>query len=365
VADSFGAYGRHTKLRHATVYGGVSQVPQVRKLRAGIDVLIATPGRLLDLIGQGHVDLGHVEILIFDEADQMLDMGFINDLRRIESHVPKKRQTLMFSATMPAEIRKLAEEWLTNPASVQTARLSAPAEKITHAVYFVEQRLKVRLLERFLENAPGERTLVFSRTKHGADKIVKHLLNGNIRAAAIHGNKSQSARQRALEQFKSTSPPVLIATDIAARGLDIRGVEHVINYDLPQTPEVYVHRIGRTGRAGASGRAVSFCASDEIGQLRDIERLTRCTLDIAVDHPDLASEVAPAATPPKGKSGRGGGGGGGASRRPSPRPVGKRPRRAKPASGERTRSQSGEASKGESGKPAGAKRRNRRHQRAL
>jgi len=302
VAESFVAYGKFTKLRHAVIFGGVSQVPQVRKLRGGVDTLIATPGRLLDLINQGHVDLSHVEMLIFDEADQMLDMGFIHDLRRIESYVPKGRQTLMFSATMPKEIRQLADQWLDKPANVQTARDSAPAEKVEQAVYFVERRQKVRLLEQFLHKTAGGRTLVFSRTKHGADKIVQHLLKGKIRATAIHGNKSQSARKRALDQFKSKSPPVLIATDVAARGLDIKDVEHVINYDLPETPETYVHRIGRTGRAGATGRAVSFCTSDEVFQLRGIEKLTRRKIEVALDHPELTSDIAPEPTQAPGKS---------------------------------------------------------------
>lgn len=305
IGDSFAAYSRFSKLRHAVIYGGVSQVPQVRKLRAGIDTLIATPGRLLDLIEQGHVDLSHVEILVFDEADQMLDMGFIHDLRKIEKHCPEKRQTLMFSATMPPEIRKLASEWLRKPAEVQTARVSAPAAKVLQSVYFVERRQKGRLLEQFLNNSAGGRTLVFSRTKHGADKIVKFLHKGKIRAAAIHGNKSQSARQRALEQFKSQSPPVLVATDIAARGLDIRDVSHVINYDLPETPETYVHRIGRTARAGASGSAVSFVTSDDVYTLRGIEKLTRRKIDVATDQPELTSDIAPAPTVAQGKSFRG------------------------------------------------------------
>ncbi len=302
IGDSFAAYSRYSKLRHAVIFGGVSQVPQVRKLRAGIDTLIATPGRLLDLINQKHVDLSHVEILIFDEADQMLDMGFIHDLRKIVKFCPDRRQTLMFSATMPPEIRKLADEWLHKPANVQTARVAAPAEKVEQSVYFVERRQKVRLLEQFLQRTAGDRTLVFSRTKHGADKIVKFLQKGNIRAAAIHGNKSQSARQRALEQFKSKSPPVLVATDIAARGLDINNVSHVINYDFPEVPETYVHRIGRTARAGASGNAVSFCTSDDVRTLRGIERLTRRKIDVALDHPELTSDIAPEPTQAPGKS---------------------------------------------------------------
>jgi len=302
IGDSFATYGRYSKLRHAVIYGGVSQVPQVRKLRAGVDTLIATPGRLLDLINQRHINLSQVEMLIFDEADQMLDMGFIHDLRKIVSHCPKRRQTLMFSATMPPEIRKLADEWLHKPANIQTARVAAPAEKVEQSVYFVERRQKVRLLEQFLQNTAGGRTLVFSRTKHGADKIVQFLQKGKIRAAAIHGNKSQSARQRALEQFKSKSPPVLVATDIAARGLDINNVSHVINYDLPEAPETYVHRIGRTARAGASGSAVSFCTSDDVRTLRGIERLTRRKIDVALDHPELTSDIAPEPTQAPGKS---------------------------------------------------------------
>ncbi|NOY40757.1 MAG: DEAD/DEAH box helicase [Planctomycetes bacterium] len=346
IGDSFAAYGRYTKLRHVMIYGGVSQVPQVRKLQGGIDTLIATPGRLIDLIGQGHVDLSHVEMLIFDEADQMLDMGFINDLRRIESHVPAGRQTLMFSATMPAEIRKLASEWLDRPTNIQTARNSAPAEKVEQSVYFVDRRMKVQLLEKFLQNAISERTLVFSRTKHGADKLVKHLQKGKIRAAAIHGNKSQSARKRALDQFKSKSPPVLVATDVAARGLDINGVDHVVNYDLPETPETYVHRIGRTGRAGAAGNAVSFCTSDEVYQLRGIEKLTRRKIDIALDHPDLTSDVAPPATVGSGKS----------FRRNSPKP---RPKKGKAKSGyggAKSRSKGATTA----GRPSGGAKRRRR-----
>ena len=307
IGESFAAYSRFSKLRHAVIFGGVSQHPQVRKLRAGIDTLIATPGRLLDLIEQGHVDLSHVEVLIFDEADQMLDMGFLPDLRKIEHYCPDRRQTLMFSATMPPEIRKLAEEWLHKPVNIQTARVSAPAAKVQQSVYFVERRQKGRLLEQFLNSSAGGRTLVFSRTKHGADKIVKFLQKGKIRAAAIHGNKSQSARQRALEQFKSKSPPVLVATDIAARGLDISDVSHVINYDLPETPETYVHRIGRTARAGASGNAVSFVTSDDVFTLRGIEKLTRRQIDIALDYPELTSDIAPAPTVAQGKSFRRGG----------------------------------------------------------
>ena len=310
IAASFVAYGRFTALRHAIIYGGVSQVSQVKALQHGVDTIIATPGRLLDLMNQGHVDLSHVEVLILDEADQMLDMGFIPDLRRIIARVPKKRQTLMFSATMPDPIRKLAQEWLTNPVALQMMPVGAPAELVEQSVYFVEKQGKFRLLEEWLQNTAVGRTLVFARTKHGADKIVKHLLRGKIRAAAIHGNKSQNARERTLEQFKSDRPPVLIATDIAARGLDITGISHVVNFDLPAAPETYVHRIGRTARAGASGVAVSFCSSDEVKQLRMIERLTRQRIEAAHDSADFQLAAAPpAASEPRpaaanGNSGR-------------------------------------------------------------
>ncbi len=280
IGESFSAYGRFTGLRHTVVYGGVSQRPQVRAFQKGVDTVVATPGRLLDLIGQGHVDLRGVEILILDEADRMLDMGFIPDLRRIVAHVPRDRQTLMFSATMPKEIRQLATQWLRNPVHVQVARDAEPAEKVEQSVCFVEPKQKPRLLAHFLRNTPSTRTLVFSRTKHGADKIVKSLLREGIRAASIHGNKSQAARQRVLAQFKSDGLPVLIATDIAARGLDVDDISHVINYDMPHDAETYVHRIGRTGRAGAEGIAVSFCGRAEHTKLRSIERLIRRTITV-------------------------------------------------------------------------------------
>ena len=278
---------------HTVVYGGVSQGPQVRSLQKGVDTLVATPGRLLDLIGQGHIDLTAVEILILDEADRMLDMGFIHDLRRIVTHVPRGRQTLMFSATMPKEIRQLAAQWLRKPVHVQVAPEAAPAEKVTQSVYFVEPRQKPRLLAQFLQNTLSTRTLVFSRTKHGADKIVRALLRKGIQAAAIHGNKSQAARQRVLEHFKSDRPPVLVATDVAARGLDVRGISHVINYDMPHDPETYVHRIGRTGRAGASGIAVSFCGHDEHPRLRLIERLIRRTIAVEPQQPGRPQDTQP------------------------------------------------------------------------
>lgn len=280
IGESFGNYGAQTPLRHTVVYGGVSQFHQVRALRHGVDVLVATPGRLLDLMQQGYIKLDKVEVLIFDEADQMLDMGFLPDLRRIVAQVPDKRQTLMFSATMPKEIRELAQQWLTEPASIEVARVGKPADRIAQSLHFVDKKKKPELLAKLLHETPRGRTLVFTRTKHGADKTVKHLDRKGIRAAAIHGNKSQGARTRALAQFKGKNPPVLVATDIAARGLDIDDVSHIINFDLPEVAETYVHRIGRTARAGAEGVSISFCAGDERGLLKQIERLTKKSIPV-------------------------------------------------------------------------------------
>jgi len=291
IGASFATYGKFTGLRYTVVYGGVGQGPQVRALQNGVDVLVATPGRLLDLMEQGYIDLRNVEILILDEADQMLDMGFIVPLRRIVASVPRARQTLMFSATMPAEIRKLAAEWLRDPTHVQVGPVATPIELVEQSVYFVEQRHKPHLLTHFLQNTAFTRTLVFARTKHGADKIVKNLVRSGIRAVAIHGNKSQNVRQRTLDAFKSNRPPVLVATDVAARGLDVEGISHVINYELPDVAEMYVHRIGRTGRAGATGIAMSFCGRDERDQLRQIERLTRRTLTVEQNQPEYPQEA--------------------------------------------------------------------------
>jgi len=281
IGESFRAYGRFTGLRHSVIFGGVGQHPQVKAIRQGVDILVATPGRLLDLMNQGYVTLDRVEVLILDEADQMLDMGFIHDLRRIVARVPKQRQTLLFSATMPPEIRRLADEWLHQPESVSVAPQSTTVEKISQSVYFVEKREKADLLARYLAEQGARRTLVFTRTKHGADKLVKNLTRVGIRAQAIHGNKSQNARQHALAQFRGQHPPILVATDIASRGLDIDGVSHVVNFDLPLSPEIYVHRIGRTGRAGAEGIAVTFCDREERGMLREIERITRQKIPVA------------------------------------------------------------------------------------
>ncbi|MFN0019198.1 MAG: DEAD/DEAH box helicase [Pirellulaceae bacterium] len=275
IAESFRVYGRFTNLRQTVIYGGVGQSPQVKALQYGTDIVVATPGRLLDLMQQGYVDLRNVEILILDEADQMFDMGFIHDLKRIVAKVPRERQTLMFSATMPREIQNLAEQWLRNPVKVSVVPQGTTVERVEQSVYFVEKRKKPDLLIHFLKEQGAKRTLVFMKTKHGADKLVKVLGQRGVRAEAIHGNKSQAQRQRALAEFKSERLPVLVATDIAARGLDIDGVSHVVNFDLPMTPESYVHRIGRTARAGAEGIAVTFCDREELSMLREIERLTR------------------------------------------------------------------------------------------
>ena len=293
IAESFNTYGRHLQVRCALVYGGVSQNPQVRALNQGVDIVVATPGRLLDLMNQGFVDLSKVESLVLDEADQMLDMGFIHDLRRIVAKAPVSRQTLLFSATMPPQIRELAASWLRDPVTVQVAPVSAPADRIRQALYHVDQKHKQHLLVHWLKRTSPRRTLVFTRTKHGADKVVRHLTKSGIRAEAIHGNKSQSARERALRLFKSKQPPVLVATDIASRGLDIDDVSHVVNFDMPLVAEAYVHRIGRTARAGASGEAVSFCDRAERSQLKAVERLIRHSLRVEDDHPQYPQRPEP------------------------------------------------------------------------
>ena len=268
------------RLRHATIFGGVGQGPQVRALRDGVDILVATPGRLLDLLEQGFVDLKGVEILVLDEADRMLDMGFLPDVRRIVEQMPSERQTILLSATMPQPIAALASSLLDNPARIRIAPVAATTKLIEQSVCFVEAQQKPRVLTQFFKSRSIERALVFTRTKRGADRVVRDLAQSGIRSAAIHGNKSQSNRQRALANFKSRHTPILIATDIAARGIDVEGISHVLNYDLPHEPETYVHRIGRTGRAGASGIAVSFCDIAERKLLQAIERLTRTALAV-------------------------------------------------------------------------------------
>jgi ATP-dependent RNA helicase RhlE len=274
IADSFQAYGRHSGLGGACIFGGVGQHRQVKSLQRGVDIIVATPGRLLDLMEQGHVDLSAVEVLVLDEADRMLDMGFIQPIREIAAETPATRQTLLFSATMPKEIVRLAESLLRNPVRVSVTPVASAAPLIEQSVYMVSRHTKQALLEHTLEEGKIARALVFTRTKHGADRVTQRLMRAGISALAIHGNKAQNQRERALEAFRSGRSRVLVATDVAARGIDVDGVTHVFNFDLPNEPEAYVHRIGRTGRAGAKGIAISFCDSDERGFLRSIERLT-------------------------------------------------------------------------------------------
>ena len=273
IFENLTTYGKHLPLRHVVIYGGVGQDPQVRGIRRGVDVLVATPGRLLDLVQQRVLDLGSVEVFILDEADQMFDMGFIHDIRKMVRMLPQRRQTLLFSATMPPEIRELAQAVLTNPVDVRVDPVSSAAPKITQSMYAAERGVRTGMLRALLLGPAAGRTLVFTRTKHGADRVVRDLIRGGIRAQAIHGNKSQSVRRKAMDAFRSKNPPVLVATDIAARGIDVDDITHVINFDLPDVPETYVHRIGRTARAGAAGSAVSLVGRDERSQLRAIERL--------------------------------------------------------------------------------------------
>lgn len=284
IGESFTAYGRYTKLRHTVIFGGVSQVPQVETLRKGVDILVATPGRLLDLIGQKFVDLQALEYFVLDEADRMLDMGFIHDIKRILPLLPKQRQTLFFSATMPPEIAKLADSMLYRPEKVAVTPPSSTVDMIEQSVYFVEKEDKKSLLIELLKNPDIGSALVFSRTKYGADKIARFLNKAGISADSIHGEKSQGARQKALTNFKGHRIKVLVATDIAARGIDVDELSHVFNNDLPNVPETYVHRIGRTGRAGHSGVAVSFCSAEERPLLKDIQKLIGKSIPVVEDH---------------------------------------------------------------------------------
>lgn len=285
IGDSFDSYGKYTGLKNAVIYGGVSQKSQVDALKSGVDILIATPGRLLDLIQQRFVNLQHIEFFVLDEADRMLDMGMGPDVKRIIAKLPKARQTMLFSATMPREISTLINSILIKPVKVAVTPVSSTVDIIKQAVYFVEKRNKTSLLIHLLKNKSIESALVFSRTKHGANKITRHLEKVGIQAQAIHGNKSQNARQLALKNFKEKKIRVLVATDIAARGIDVDELSHVINFDLPEVPETYVHRIGRTGRAGAGGVALSFCDEEEKQNLKDIEKTIAKSIPVIKDHP--------------------------------------------------------------------------------
>ena len=285
IGESFKNYGRHTKLSYTVIFGGVNQFSQTQALQRGVDILVATPGRLLDLMNQGFISLKEIEIFVLDEADCMLDMGFIHDVKKVLAALPRKRQSLFFSATMPPEIVKLADTILKNPRKVEITPGQPTVDIIEQFIYFVDKGNKSALLMDVLSDQNIKSALVFTRTKHGADKVVKDLLRHNIKAEAIHGNKAQNARQRALANFKDQTTRVLVATDIAARGIDVDEMEFVINYELPNISETYVHRIGRTGRAGAKGTAFSFCDAEEKAFLKDIEKLIRKKIPVIENHP--------------------------------------------------------------------------------
>ena len=285
IGASFDTYGKYTNIRQLTVFGGVSQIPQVDQLKKGVEILIATPGRLLDLHKQGFIDFDSLHYLVLDESDLMLDMGFINDVRKIVKLVPNNRQTLLFSATMPMAIRELADTFLNKPEYVSVTPVSSTAEIIEQQIYFVDKENKRGLLYHLIRNENLNNVLVFVRTKHGADNVVKALKKQGVNAEAIHGDKSQTARQRVLDHFKNKEITVLVATDIAARGIDIESLPYVINFDLPNIPETYVHRIGRTGRAGNGGISISFCGRDEEPYWKDIQKLIKVNVKIMKDHP--------------------------------------------------------------------------------
>lgn len=294
IGESFAAYGRHTRLRHTVIFGGVGQKPQTDALARGIDILVATPGRLLDLMGQGFIRLDDIRWFVLDEADRMLDMGMGHDVKRIIAKLPARRQSMFFSATIPAEVTKLMDSILTQPAKVAVTPVSSTIEVIGQSVYLVDtKKSKRHLLQHILLEHGADSVLVFSRTKHGANKIAGDLVKAGIQAMAIHGNKSQTARQMALAHFKDKKVRVLVATDIAARGIDVEKLALVINYDLPEVPETYVHRIGRTGRAGEDGQAISFCDPEERSLLRDIERLIKLKIPVVTEHPYLPGRIVP------------------------------------------------------------------------
>lgn len=290
IGESIAAYGRHLSLKHHVIFGGVSQHSQVNAIRNGVDILVATPGRLLDLMQQGHISLSHIKFFVLDEADRMLDMGFIHDVKKVIAKLPAKRQSLFFSATMPAEIKQLSDVLLRDPVKVEVTPVSSTAEIIQQGVYFVDKQDKQNLLIDILKDKSIETLLVFTQMKHAADKLSKKLVAHGISAAAIHGNKSQNARQTALENFKNKKVRVLVATDIAARGIDIDQLSHVLNYELPNVPETYVHRIGRTGRAGAAGIALSFCSKEEKAFLKDIEKLIKKSIPV-LGQPQSSLEI--------------------------------------------------------------------------
>jgi ATP-dependent RNA helicase RhlE len=306
IEESFCAYGRNTPLRTTVIYGGVSQNPQVKALRNGVDIVVATPGRLLDLMNQGYVDLRAVEVFVLDEADRMLDLGFFPDIRKIVARLNAERQTMLFSATMPADIRDLANSILRSPANIQVSPVSSTTRLIEQSVYYVARRNKLILLQHILKTAEMTRALVFTRTKRAADRVTKQLQRAGVRTAAIHGDKSQANRGRALEGFRAGKVPVLVATDIAARGIDVDAISHVFNYDVPNVAETYVHRIGRTGRAGATGIAISFCDPEERSDFLAIQRMIRGTIKENHDHPEYpqSSDAPPQHVRPRRVEGR-------------------------------------------------------------
>jgi ATP-dependent RNA helicase RhlE len=287
ISDHFAMFMERSRLRQAVIFGGVGQGNQVRAIEEGVDLLVATPGRLLDLIGQGHIDLSDVELFVLDEADQMLDMGFLPVVKKVVLKLPKERQTLLFSATMPAPIRELTKQILHQPVSIEVVPQGTVTDRVEQQVYFIDQAKKPALLAHVLATRAHGSTLVFSRTKYGADAIVRRLVKAGIAATALHGNKSQSNRRKSLEQFRSGHTDVMVATDIAARGIDINGIEYVINYDMPNVPETYLHRIGRTGRAGESGHAISFCNPEERAHLKQIEKVLKLKILVAKDAPEI------------------------------------------------------------------------------
>ncbi|TNE50190.1 MAG: DEAD/DEAH box helicase [Deltaproteobacteria bacterium] len=298
IGEAFEVYAQFLQIKHYVIFGAVSEKNQIAALRRGFEVLVATPGRLLDLHGQGHVDLSHIEFFVLDEADKMLDMGFLHDIRRILALLPEERQNLLFSATMPDRIAKFANSFLRNVVRVEVTPQATTVEQIEQQVMFLERNNKRRLLVQFLRSGEVEQAIVFTRTKHGANRLVRQLERANIQASAIHGNKSQNARRRALDQFRDGSLPVLVATDVASRGIDVDGVSHVFNFDLPNDPETYVHRIGRTGRAGRTGTAIAFCDPSERAYLRDIEKLIGQEIPVVKEHEWHAEDAIPTKTPP-------------------------------------------------------------------
>ncbi len=337
IRDEIAGYARHTNIRHACIFGGVGARPQIQALARGVEVLVATPGRLLDLAGEGHLNLNEVDYLVLDEADRLLDMGFIRDIRRILRLLPEDRQSLLFSATMPREVQSLADEILFEPVRIEVTPKKVTVEKIEQRMAMVDNADKQAVLQKLLFRKEVSRAIVFTRTKHGANRVAKKLVKAGIEAEAIHGNKSQNARQRALEAFKSGEVWVLVATDIAARGIDIDGISHVINFELPHEPESYVHRIGRTARAGASGVAWSLIDPEEMKRMRAIERLTRVSpgkLDVDLppgdeNRPPAQQSAAPSAEPEKRREARSGGGQDRAGNGEGRRRRRRRPRRRK------------------------------------